>query len=197
MKQLARHVDISRIVPLFVCAYCHCGENVVLGAHHSMLRTIHRISLSLRDLFQTRIVHNGREETFSASVTTAEEDQETHTPTAPETTDDMDALCNENDTSEIPQITLKEMLPGTSERDKVIAGLLEVSQETFVRISADAPLDENSIIEVRSSNDRYASDEFDGEYDRDEDVMAGMLSSLFSHNTSSQQVNNGFFVTSI
>ena len=172
VKQLTRHVNILRIALLFVCAYCHCGEHVVLGAHHCMLRTIYRISLSLRDLFQTRIVL-GERETVSPSLTTAEK---VHTPTAAGTTANMDAEGHESDTAEIPQITLKEMLPGRSERDKVIAGVLKVSQETFARISAEAPLDESSVSALRSSNDRSDSDDLDEEFDSDGDVMDGMFS---------------------
>ena len=176
VRDMMRNINILRIDLRFVCVYCHCAEEMALGSHSCMLRTVYRIARFLRQLLWVQMNRNCSD-TLTFSVATAVSGEVTREIRTERLLNDMDGVGNDSQLS-IPNITLRDMLPGRSEKEKVIGANLKMSKDMFARLNINVPrdIDSSESAMPSSSNDsRRGAEDIKHEFDSDDDVMAGML----------------------
>ena len=175
VRDMTRNINILRIDLRFVCVYCHCAEEMALGSHSYMLRTVYRIARFLRQLFCVQMNRNCSGLTCSVGTTVSVE--VTSEIRTERLRNDMEGVGNDSRLP-IPKITLRDVLPGGSEKENVIGANLKMSKDMFARLNVNVPQDIDSSERAMSSssNDsRRGEEDIKYEFDSDDDVMARML----------------------
>ena len=177
VTEMKRNINMLRMALRFICAYCHCGEEMALGSHLSMLRTIYRIARFFKQLLLAWANENSSGTTRPYSEATAGSGDVTSERKMERMRPDTDEVQN-NIQSVITEIRLRDMLPGRSEKEKVIGAVLKISKETFARLNISAPQSiesSESAVPNNTNESRRETEDLEDDFSSGDDVMEGML----------------------